>query len=205
MNLRDVTKDEEVKNEKTTKEKDKTLENLDKIVLKINTENKIEELEEASKKLSLILSDFANKVPLYIEKLEMINKGLKIDGLYKNIREIKENSDIIIRIETELKLYNKSIFDKSYKIYEERLNQILNMSEKTIYQKGIFYKNLNKGLFIAVVLLILINLSSLYFYRKNVEEMKKENSQIHKILTNDEKYWIDKENYKVFLEKYGKK
>lgn len=190
MNLGDVTSKKE------------TLKQLDEVVLNLETKEKIEELEKKSQKLTKLLDDFASKVPAFVQKLETINKGLKtkeFNDFLNNIEKTVESNSLKIN---ELVSFNKNTIANQ----EKNIKSIIKNAENSLKFKGNFYKNINKCLLLMVALLLAINLGTIYLSNKRVEDLEKrmekvnfQNEAIYKILLEKEKFWINKEDQKLYL------
>ena len=190
MNLGDVT------------QKKETLKQLDEVVLNLETKEKIEELEKKSQKLTKLLDDFASKVPLFVQKLETINKGLKtkeFNDFLNNIEKTVENNSLKI---DNLVNFNKNAISNR----EKNIKSIVEKAETSLKFKGNFYKNLNRCLLLMVVLLLAVNLGIIYLSNKRVEDLERrmekinfQNNSIYKVLLEEEKFWINKEDQKLYL------
>lgn len=190
MNLGDVTSKKE------------TLKQLDEVVLNLETKEKIEELEKKSQKLTKLLDDFASKVPAFVQKLETINKGLKtkeFNDFLNNIEKTVESNSLKIN---ELVSFNKNTIANQ----EKNIKSIIKNAENSLKFKGNFYKNINKCLLLMVALLLAINLGTIYLSNKRVEDLERrmekvnfQNEAIYKILLEKEKFWINKEDQKLYL------
>ena len=190
MNLGDVTSKKE------------TLKQLDEVILNLETKEKIEELEKKSQKLTKLLDDFASKVPAFVQKLETINKGLKtkeFNDFLNNIEKTVESNSLKIN---ELVSFNKNTIANQ----EKNIKSIIKNAENSLKFKGNFYKNINKCLLLMVALLLAINLGTIYLSNKRVEDLERrmekvnfQNEAIYKILLEKEKFWINKEDQKLYL------
>ena len=190
MNLGDVTSKKE------------TLKQLDEVVLNLETKEKIEELDKKSQKLTKLLDDFASKVPAFVQKLETINKGLKtkeFNDFLNNIEKTVENNSLKIN---ELVNFNKN----KIATQEKNIKSIVEKAENSLKFKGNFYKNLNRYLSLMVVLLLAVNLGIIYLSNKRVGDLERrmekinfQNNSIYKVLLEEEKFWINKEDQKLYL------
>ena len=195
MNLGDVTSKKE------------TLKQLDEVVLNLETKEKIEELDKKSQKLTKLLDDFASKVPAFVQKLETINKGLKtkeFNDFLNNIEKTVESNSLKIN---ELVSFNKNTIANQ----EKNIKSIIKNAENSLKFKGNFYKNINKCLLLMVALLLAINLGTIYLSNKRVEDLERrmekvnfQNEAIYKILLEKEKFWINKEDQKLYLKELEK-
>ena len=87
----------EISNEKINSEGE-VIEKLDNLALKMKADEKIKELENKSKELIKTMDNFANRIPVMIERLEVINKGIKAEPLSRLILEINENSKTLFNL-----------------------------------------------------------------------------------------------------------
>ena len=190
MNLGDVTSKKE------------TLKQLDEVALNLETKEKIEELDKKSQKLTKLLDDFASKVPAFVQKLETINKGLKtkeFNDFLNNIEKTVENNSLKIN---ELVNFNKN----KIATQEKNIKSIVEKAENSLKFKGNFYNNMNRYLLLMVIFLLVINLGTLYLSGKKVEFLERrmekinfQNNSIYKVLLEEEKFWINKEDQKLYL------
>ncbi len=182
-----------------TKEKEKeVIENLDNIALKIKAENRLEELDKKSKELINILEQFSKKVPPMINRLDIINEGLKLEIMQNTITSIKNNSDSILRLGNQIIEYNKTVIQNNQNLYEKQMKTLGETIKKNLNKREYFYYLLDKTLLIVFVGLIFLNIWTIYSYNKKVNIVTNEISRIHNILVNNEKYWINENDYKVF-------
>ena len=175
-----------------TKEKEKeVIENLDNIALKIKAENRLEELDKKSKELINILEQFSKKVPPMINRLDIINEGLKLEIMQNTITSIKNNSDSILRLGNQIIEYNKTVIQNNQNLYEKQMKTLGETIKKNLNKREYFYYLLDKTLLIVFVGLIFLNIWTIYSYNKKVNIVTNEISRIHNILVNNKKYWIN--------------
>lgn len=189
----------EISNKKVDSE-DETIEKLDNLVLKMKADEKIKELENKSKEVIKTMDNFANRIPVMIERLEVINKGIKIEPLFNLILELNENSKNLCSLGKEILNYDKELIEKNQEEYEKNFKEIIEVSKKVLYRKNELYNYLDKILLELVIFTILFNLGIGYYYKKSLDKVNEETSRIHNILLKEEKYWIDKENFQVYTE-----
>lgn len=146
------------------------------------------------------MDNFANRIPVMIERLEIINKGIELEPLSKLILEINENSKILCNLGKEILNYDKELIKKNQEEYEKNFKEITEISKKALCRKNEFYNYLDKILLGLVFFTILFNLGIGYYYKKSLDKVNEKNSRIHNILLKEEKYWIDKENFQVYTE-----
>ncbi|WP_427042535.1 hypothetical protein HUW86_03940 [Fusobacterium sp. SB021] len=194
-------KKEDTENKSSEKE---TLKQLEEAVLKLKLKNKIEELEDKSEKLTKLLDKFASNVPVFIERLETINKGLKLNEFSNALKIIEKNSMILSKNVNDFITFDKNLITNQSK----NITELFNTAKVSIEQKGKFYKNLNKSLFYIVTLLLVINLGTIYLSNKRIIELEKriervnvQNDTIYKLLVKNEKFWINKEDQELYLKK----
>ena len=209
-NKTETTSVKEVKKEDTedkSSEKE-TLKQLEEAVLKLKLKNKIEELEDKSEKLTKLLDKFASNVPIFIERLETINKGLKLNEFSNTLRIIEKNSMILSKNVNDFIIFDKNLVTNQSKNIDKNITELSNTAKVSIEQKGKFYKNLNKSLFYIVTLLLVINLGTIYLSNKRIIELEKriervnvQNDTIYKLLVKNEKFWINKEDQELYLKK----
>ena len=205
-NKTETTSIKEAKKEDTedkSSEKE-TLKQLEEAVLKLKLKNKIEELEDKSEKLTKLLDKFASNVPVFIERLETINKGLKLNEFSNALKIIEKNSMILSKNVNDFITFDKNLITNQSK----NITELFNTAKVSIEQKGKFYKNLNKSLFYIVTLLLVINLGTIYLSNKRIIELEKriervnvQNDTIYKLLVKNEKFWINKEDQELYLKK----
>lgn len=209
-NKTETTSVKEAKKEDTedkSSEKE-TLKQLEEAVLKLKLKNKIEELEDKSEKLTKLLDKFASNVPIFIERLETINKGLKLNEFSNTLRIIEKNSMILSKNVNDFITFDKNLVTNQSKNIDKNITELSNTAKVSIEQKGKFYKNLNKSLFYIVTLLLVINLGTIYLSNKRIIELEKriervnvQNDTIYKLLVKNEKFWINKEDQELYLKK----
>lgn len=209
-NKTETTSVKEAKKEDTedkSSEKE-TLKQLEEAVLKLKLKNKIEELEDKSEKLTKLLDKFASNVPIFIERLETINKGLKLNEFSNALRTIEKNSMILSKNVNDFITFDKNLITNQSKNIDKNITELSNIAKVSIEQEGKFYKNLNKSLFYIVTLLLVVNLGTIYLSNKRVIELEKriervnvQNDTIYKLLVKNEKFWINKEDQELYLKK----
>lgn len=209
-NKTETTSVKEAKKEDTedkSSEKE-TLKQLEEAVLKLKLKNKIEELEDKSEKLTKLLDKFASNVPVFIERLETINKGLKLNEFSNALRIIEKNSMILSKNVNDFITFDKNLVTNQSKNIDKNITELSNIAKVSIEKKGKFYKNLNKSLFYIIGLLLVVNLGIIYLSNKRVIELEKriervnvQNDTIYKLLVKNEKFWINKEDQELYLKK----
>lgn len=199
MNIKDTLgkANEEKEIEKTKEEI--PIEDLKLIATKIKAGTTIEELDKRSEILIKLLTQFSNKIPVMIKRLEVINEGLSLEALV----ELKENSDKIIKLGKEFLNYDRSIIENNQKIYKQQIEEISIAAKNSINKKGIFYYLLDKTFIGIILTLLILNIFMGLYYKNKSEKINYEISKLHDILMEDSKYWLDKENHNLYI-KYNK-
>ena len=187
----------EISNEKVNSEGE-VIEKLDNLALKMKADEKIKELENKSKELIKTMDNFANRIPVMIERLEVINKGIKAEPLSRLI--LNENSKILFNLGKDILRYDKELVEKNQKKYISEFETITTLAKKSLYRKNDLYDYLDKILLTLVIFTILFNLGIGYYYKKSLDKVNEKTSRIHNILLKEEKYWIDKENFQIYTE-----
>jgi|GEM_PF-6282754 len=200
------TKELKKENTEDKSSEKETLKQLEEAVLKLKLKNKIEELEDKSEKLTKLLNKFASNVPVFIERLETINKGLKLNEFSNALRIIEKNSMILSKNVNDFITFDKNLITNQSKNINKNITELSNTAKVSIEQEGKFYKTLNKSLFYIIGLLIVINLGTIYLSNKRVEALERrmekvnfQNNSIYKVLLEKEKFWINKEDQKLYL------
>lgn len=197
MNLNDLSQNSNIE------KKEDVIENLETAALKIKAENRIAELDKKSEEVIKTLEKFSEKIPTMINRLETINDGLKLESLNKTLENISNNSKEIYRM-------SKTISENS-KWYNEK---IVDTAEKQIYDTGRKAKELidehshfsfliDKGILFIIITMFIINLAMVIFYKRQLNDVTSEVNKVHNVLMENKKYWIDENNYDIFI-KYHK-
>lgn len=200
------TKELKKENTEDKSSEKETLKQLEEAVLKLKLKNKIEELEDKSEKLTKLLNKFASNVPVFIERLETINKGLKLNEFSNALKIIEKNSMILSKNVNDFITFDKNLITNQSKNINKNITELSNTAKVSIEQEGKFYKTLNKSLFYIIGLLIVVNLGTIYLSNKKVEALERrmekvnfQNNSIYKVLLEKEKFWINKEDQKLYL------
>lgn len=200
------TKELKKENTEDKSSEKETIKQLEEAVLKLKLKNKIEELEDKSEKLTKLLNKFASNVPVFIERLETINKGLKLNEFSNALRIIEKNSMILSKNVNDFITFDKNLITNQSKNINKNITELSNTAKVSIEQEGKFYKTLNKSLFYIIGLLIVVNLGTIYLSNKKVEALERrmekvnfQNNSIYKVLLEKEKFWINKEDQKLYL------
>ncbi len=178
---------------------EKIIETLDNIALKIKAENRLAELDKKSEEVIKTLENFSEKIPIMIERIEIINKELKLEEFKNILLNIEKNSSEILTISKNIENANKITTEKS----EEQIMLISEKANKNINKREYFYYLLDKTVLIVFIAVFIINIALVFFYKRQLNQINYEFNKIHNILMDNEKYWIDKDNFDIFI-KYNK-
>lgn len=183
---------------KNNNPENRTIEQLDNIALKMKADEKIKELEDKSQNLIETMDNFANKIPIMIERLDIINKGIKIETLSKLISDTNKNSEKLLNLGQSIAKYDKELMEKNHEEYIRKVKNVIELARKSLYRKNQLCDYLDKVLLFFIIFIILFNLGVVYYYKKSLDKVNEKTSRIHNILLKEEKYWIDKENFQVY-------
>lgn len=172
---------------------------LENTALKIKAESKIEELERKSKELIEILEKFSKKVPPMIERLEIINEGLKLENFKNTLTSINNYSCEISKIIRTIKENNSFINKEIINIAKKEIMLISENSNKAIDKRKTFYSSMDKVVLVVMVSLFIFNLGMMYFYKKQINKTSYEINRVHNVLMSEKKYWIDENNYEIYV------
>ena len=184
MNINDLSNNNE-----------KIIETLDNVALKIKAENRLAELDKKSEEVIKTLENFSEKIPIMIERIEVINKELKLNDFKNTLLNIEKNSSDIFEISKNIEDGNKNITKKS----EEQIMLISEKANKNINKREYFYYLLDRTILIVFITAFIINIAMIFFYKRQLNQINYEFNKIHNILMNNEKYWIDKDNFDIFI------
>ena len=174
---------------------EKIIETLDNVALKIKAENRLAELDKKSEEVIKTLENFSEKIPIMIERIEVINKELKLNDFKNILLNIEKNSSDIFEISKNIEDSNKNTVKKS----EEQIMLISEKANKNINKREYFYYLLDKIVLIVFIAIFVINITMMFFYKRQLNQVNYEFNKIHNILMNNEKYWIDKDNFDIFI------
>ena len=196
MNINDLIKD----NNNNTETKEDVIKNLENTALKIKAENRLTELDKKSEEITKILEKFSEKIPTMINRIEDINNELKLETFSKNLKNIDNYSKEIINVSKLISENNKSYEKKVLDIAEKQISIINQEVKSLIYKHDSFSFLIDKGILFSIIIIFIINVSMMLFYKKQLNQIDYEFNKIHNILVNDQKYWIDKNNYDIFIQ-----
>ena len=197
MNLNDLSQNSNIE------KKEDVIENLETAALKIKAENRIAELEKKSEEVINILEKFSEKIPTMINRLETINDGLKLESLNKILENISNNSKEIYRMSKTIsensKWYNEKIVDTA----EKQIYDTGRKARELIDEHSHFSFLIDKGILFIIITMFIINLAMVIFYKRQLNDVTSEVNKVHNVLMENKKYWIDENNYDIFI-KYHK-
>lgn len=197
MNLNDLSQNSNIE------KKEDVIENLETAALKIKAENRIAELEKKSEEVINILEKFSEKIPTMINRLETINDGLKLESLNKTLENISNNSKEIYRMSKTIsensKWYNEKIVDTA----EKQIYDTGKKARELIDEHSHFSFLIDKGILFIIITMFIINLAMVIFYKRQLNDVTSEVNKVHNVLMENKKYWIDENNYDIFI-KYHK-
>ena len=174
---------------------EKIIETLDNVALKIKAENRLTELDKKSEEVIKTLENFSEKIPIMIERIEVINKELKLNDFKNILLNIEKNSSDIFEISKNIEDSNKNTVKKS----EEQIMLISEKANKNINKREYFYYLLDRSILIVFIAVFIINITMMFFYKRQLNQINYEFNKIHNILMANEKYWIDKDNFDIFI------
>lgn len=197
MNLNNLSQNSNIE------KKEDVIENLETAALKIKAENRIAELEKKSEEVINILEKFSEKIPTMINRLETINDGLKLESLNKTLENISNNSKEIYRMSKTIsensKWYNEKIVDTA----EKQIYDTGRKARELIDEHSHFSFLIDKGILFIIITMFIINLAMVIFYKRQLNDVTSEVNKVHNVLMENKKYWIDENNYDIFI-KYHK-
>lgn len=197
MNLNELSQNSNIE------KKEDVIENLETAALKIKAENRIAELEKKSEEVINILEKFSEKIPTMVNRLETINDGLKLESLNKTLENISNNSKEIYRMSKTIsensKWYNEKIVDTA----EKQIYDTGKKARELIDEHSHFSFLIDKGILFIVITMFIINLAMVIFYKRQLNDVTSEVNKVHNVLMENKKYWIDENNYDIFI-KYHK-
>lgn len=197
MNLNELSQNSNIE------KKEDVIENLETAALKIKAENRIAELEKKSEEVINILEKFSEKIPTMVNRLETINDGLKLESLNKTLENISNNSKEIYRMSKTIsensKWYNEKIVDTA----EKRIYDTGKKARELIDEHSHFSFLIDKGILFIIITMFIINLAMVIFYKRQLNDVTSEVNKVHNVLMENKKYWIDENNYDIFI-KYHK-
>ena len=198
MNFNEISKSNNIE------PKEEVIENLEAVALKIKAEDRIAELDKKSKEVIDILEKFSEKIPTMINRLETINQGLKLENFNKTLENINNNSKEIYKIS---KVISEKTRDSEAKIIDAAKKEIYLTSEKSrelINKHNHFSYLIDRGILFIIIIMFIINIAMAIFYKRQLNIVTTEINEVHHVLMENKKYWIDESNYDIFI-RYIKK
>ena len=193
MNLNNLSQNSNIE------KKEDVIENLETAALKIKAENRIAELEKKSEEVINILEKFSEKIPTMVNRLEIINDGLKLESLNKILENISNNSKEIYRMSKTIsensKWYNEKIVDTA----EKQIYDTGRKARELIDEHSHFSFLIDKGILFIIITMFIINLAMVIFYKRQLNDVTSEVNKVHNVLMENKKYWIDESNYSIFI------
>lgn len=189
MNINDLSNNNE-----------KIIESLDNVTLKIKAENRLAELDKKSEEVIKTLEKFSKKIPTMIDRIEIINKEFKLEEFNNILLNIEKNSYDTLNINKNIENINEKTIKNLSLTAEKQIMLISEKANKYINKREYFYYLLDKSILFIFITTFIINLAMIFFYKKQLNQINYEFNKIHNILMNDEKYWIDKNNFDIFLQ-----
>ena len=178
---------------------EKIIETLDNVALKIKTENRLAELDKKSEEVIKTLEKFSEKIPIIIDRIEVINKELKLEEFKNTLLNIEKNSSDSLNINKNIENLNENTVKKLCLTAEEQIALISEKANKNMNKREYFYYLLDKSILVIFITAFIINIAMIFFYKKQLSQINYEFNRIHNILMNNEKYWIDKDNFDIFI------
>ena len=133
---------------------EKIIETLDNVALKIKTENRLAELDKKSEEVIKTLEKFSEKIPIMIDRIEVINKELKLEEFKNVLLNIEKNSSDSLNINKNIENLNENTVKKLCLTAEEQIALISEKANKNINKREYFYYLLDK----TVLILSLIHI-----------------------------------------------
>ena len=178
---------------------EKIIETLDNVALKIKAENRLAELDKKSEEVIKTLEKFSEKIPIMIDRIEVINKELKLEEFKNTLLNIEKNSSDSLNINKNIENLNENTVKKLCLTAEEQIALISEKANKNMNKREYFYYLLDKSILVVFITAFIINIAMIFFYKKQLSQINYEFNRIHNILMNNEKYWIDKDNFDIFI------
>lgn len=216
MNINEIKEKLKKQEEKATEKKE--IDILAAGALKAKAETGIKKLEDNTKRVTDLLDLFAKKVPAMINNLDDINKELEVEKVINVLKEVKENSDEIIRYSNLILNEYKRITSIHKDIQSSAKEELKNISSLAQEKINTLSSEISKETNLKIKRNQIINLittivffgllaTGIYFkfyYEKQLKFQKDKIAQIHNILTKEQKYWFDRENQKLYIKSIDK-
>ena len=216
MNINEIKQKLKKQEEKATEKKE--IDILAAGALKAKAETGIKKLEDNTKRVTDLLDLFAKKVPAMINNLDDINKELEVEKVINVLKEVKENSDEIIRysnlilneykritsIHKDIQSSAKEELKNISSLAQEKINTLSSEISKETNLKIKRNQIINLITTIAFFGLLATGVYFKFYYEKHLKFQKDKIAQIHNILTKEQKYWFDRENQKLYIKSIDK-
>lgn len=216
MNINEMKEKLKKQEEKATEKKE--IDILAAGALKAKAETGIKKLEDNTKRVTDLLDLFAKKVPAMINNLDDINKELEVDKVINVLKEVKENSDEIIRysnlilneykritsIQKDIQSSAKEELKNISSLAQEKINTLSSEISKETNLKIKRNQIINLITTIAFFGLLATGVYFKFYYEKQLKFQKDKIAQIHNILAKEQKYWFDRENQKLYIKSIDK-
>ena len=211
MNINEIKEKLKKQEEKAAEKKEVDI--LAAGALKAKAETGIKKLEDNTKRVTDLLDLFAKKVPAMINNLDDINKELEVEKVINVLKEVKENSDEIIRYSNlilneykkvnnvcrDIQNFSKEEIKNISSLTQEKINTLSSEISKETNLKIKRNQIINLITTIAFFGLLATGLYFKFYYEKQLKFQKDKIAQIHNILTKEQKYWFDRENQKLYI------
>ena len=211
MNINEIKEKLKKQEEKATEKKE--IDILAAGALKAKAETGIKKLEDNTKRVTDLLDLFAKKVPAMINNLDDINKELEVEKVINVLKEVKENSDEIIRYSNlilneykkvnnvcrDIQNFSKEEIKNISSLTQEKINTLSSEISKETNLKIKRNQIINLITTIAFFGLLATGVYFKFYYEKQLKFQKDKIAQIHNILTKEQKYWFDRENQKLYI------
>ena len=216
MNINEIKEKLKKQEEKATEKKE--IDILAAGALKVKAETGIKKLEDNTKRVTDLLDLFAKKVPAMINNLDDINKELEVEKVINVLKEVKENSDEIIRYSNlilneykkvnnvcrDIQNFSKEEIKNISSLTQEKINTLSSEISKETNLKIKRNQIINLITTIAFFGLLATGVYFKFYYEKQLKFQKDKIAQIHNILTKEQKYWFDRENQKLYIKSIDK-
>lgn len=200
MNINQFSKSEVAKQQL---EELKNKEKFDNLAMEARAKTKIGELEQKSIEIVQLLEGFGAKIPTMIEALDSINKDMETENfkkmltrLYNSISHLEGNQHILQNEVNNMKNSLNEYLEKT----EKETTKILN----TYHKKSSLGKFLNWVIIGTFLTLSFICGKTILKTQDNINLVNNRMLEIHKILTQEQKYWYDKDSQMFYLREIEK-
>lgn len=213
MDIKDIRKNLEKKQETKEEKIEKDIDIFETALLKSKAESGVKELEKNTKIVTELLNNFANKIPPMINHLDEINQELNVERITTILKKVEDNSNTIIKYSNLILNENKKISELCNNIKNTSNEEIKNISSLAyreieelssnisfeINQKVTRNQRINIMIIISFFFFIGTAIFLTFSYEKKLRKQADEIYKIHQILSNEQKYWFDKENQGLYI------